>query len=66
MMNRNIISTGNLIRMVPTLIKTYEDAERVDNLVGENALKLTDKMPIINYSVPPKKVPILRFDYPDS
>ena len=64
-MNRNIMSVGNLIRVVPALIKSNEDAERVDNLLEESALRLTDKMPIITYSLAPKKSPLLRFDYPN-
>ena len=61
-MNQNISSTIDLIRTIPNQIETFDNATHVSDVVQTNTLSMINRMPILTYSIPPKKLPLLHFE----
>ena len=61
-MNKNISSTIDFIHTIPNQIQTFDEASHISDIVQKNAFGMINRMPILTYSIPPKKLPLLHFE----
>ena len=60
--NKAILTTSDLIRTIPNQLDANENDSYVADVVKQNSFSMINKMPVLSYSIPPKKLPLLHFE----